>query len=67
MLDLTKDLQSCSSFKKNCPQSLGRHQWDGGPLVLTINRKAELVVQNVTAYQKLREQAASSKDHTRHG
>ena len=67
MLDLTKDIQSLSSFKRNSLQFLRRLRQKGSPLVLTINGKAEIVVQDVKAYQKLCEEAAGSKEHTRRG
>ena len=67
MLDLTKDIQSLSSFKRNSPQFLRRLRQKGTPLVLTINGKAELVVQDVKSYQELREQAVNAKDQSRHG
>jgi PHD/YefM family antitoxin component YafN of YafNO toxin-antitoxin module len=60
MLDLTKDVQSLSTFKRNSLQFLKRLRVHGTPLVLTINGKPELIVQDVKAYQQLCELAASS-------
>ena len=53
MLDLTNDIRSLSEFKRNTVDLLDRLRKTGHPLVLTINGKAELVVQNAAAYQAL--------------
>jgi hypothetical protein len=58
-LDLTKDIQSLSEFKRNSQQFLQRLRLSGSPLVLTINGKAALVLQDIESYQKLRDQAAT--------
>ena len=55
MLDISKDIHSLSDFKRNTSEFLERMRQDGHPLVLTINGKAELVVQDAAAYQKLLE------------
>lgn len=51
MLDLANDIRSLSDFKRNTVDLLDRLRKTGHPLVLTINGKAELVVQDATAYQ----------------
>jgi prevent-host-death family protein len=53
MLDLAKDIRSLSDFKRNTVELLDRLRKTGHPLVLTINGKAELVVQDAEAYQVL--------------
>ena len=53
MLDLANDIRSLSDFKRNTADLLGRLRKTGHPLVLTINGKAELVVQDAAAYQTL--------------
>lgn len=53
MLDIAKDIHSLSEFKRNTSESLERMRSTGHPLVLTINGKAELVVQDASSYQKL--------------
>jgi len=53
MLDLANDIRSLSDFKRNTVDLLDRLRKTGHPLVLTINGKAELVVQNAGAYQAL--------------
>ena len=53
MLDLANDIRSLSDFKRNTVALLDRLRETGGPLVLTVNGKAELVVQDAAAYQAL--------------
>jgi prevent-host-death family protein len=57
MLDLDRDIQSLSNFKRNTPEFLRQLKETGHPVVLTINGKAELVVQDAASYQKLIELA----------
>ncbi len=52
MLDLNRDINSLSNFKRNTPEFLRQLKETGHPVVLTINGKAELVVQDTTSYQK---------------
>jgi prevent-host-death family protein len=53
MLDLANDIRSLSDFKRNTVELLDRLRETGHPLVLTINGRAELVVQDAAAYQTL--------------
>jgi PHD/YefM family antitoxin component YafN of YafNO toxin-antitoxin module len=57
MIDLNRDIQSLSNFKRNTPEFLRQLKETGEPVVLTINSKAELVVQDSASYQKLIERA----------
>ena len=57
MLDITNDIDSLSNFKRNTPEFLRQLKETGHPVVLTINGKAELVVQDTASYQKLIELA----------
>jgi PHD/YefM family antitoxin component YafN of YafNO toxin-antitoxin module len=57
MLDLSSDINSLSNFKRNTPEFLRQLKETGHPVVLTINGKAELVVQDTASYQKLIELA----------
>jgi PHD/YefM family antitoxin component YafN of YafNO toxin-antitoxin module len=57
MLDLNRDIDSLSNFKRNTPEFLRQLKETGHPVVLTINGKAELVVQDTASYQKLLELA----------
>jgi len=56
MLDIAKDIHSLSAFKRNTPGLLKQMRESGHPVVLTINGKAEIVVQDASAYQKLLDQ-----------
>ena len=53
MLDLANDIRSLSDFKRNTTELLDRIRKTGNPLVLTINGRAEMVVQDAEAYQQL--------------
>jgi PHD/YefM family antitoxin component YafN of YafNO toxin-antitoxin module len=57
MIDLNRDINSLSNFKRNTPEFLRQLKESGRPVVLTINGKAELVVQDSASYQKLLELA----------
>jgi hypothetical protein len=57
MLDLDRDINSLSNFKRNTPEFLRQLKESGHPVVLTINGKAELIVQDSASYQKLIELA----------
>lgn len=53
MLDLANDIRSLSDFKRNTVDLLDRIRKTGNPMVLTVNGKAELIVQDAGAYQAL--------------
>ena len=53
MINLAQDIESLSNFKRNTVELLGRMRKSGRPVVLTVNGKAELVVQDVESYQRL--------------
>ncbi len=55
MLDIAQDIQSLSHFKRNTPDLLQQLRETGRPVVLTINGKAEPVVQEAQSYQRLLE------------
>jgi prevent-host-death family protein len=57
MLDIANDIQSLSHFKRNTAQVMKRMKKSGNPVVLTVNGKAEVVVQDAAAYQRLLAQA----------
>ena len=61
MLDLNNDINSLSNFKRNTPEFLRQMKETGHPVVLTINGKAELVVQDTVSYQKLIERAGRAE------
>ncbi len=60
-MDLNRDIHSLTEFKKNTPEFLQQLKETGEPLVLTINGKAELVVQDAESYQKLLDLAEEAK------
>jgi len=57
MLDLSNGIHSLSDFKRKTADFLTRMKKSGNPLVLTINGRAALVVQDTASYQHLIEQA----------
>jgi len=57
MSDINRDINSLSSFKRNTSEFIRQLKETGHPVVLTINGKAELVVQDAKSYQKLVELA----------
>lgn len=57
MLDLSRDIHPLTDFKRNTAEFLSQLKTTGQPLVLTINGKAELVVQDAKSYQRLLELA----------
>lgn len=61
MLDLANDIQSLSHFKRKTAEVMKRMKKTGNPVVLTVNGKAEVVVQDAGAYQRLRELAEKAE------
>jgi prevent-host-death family protein len=57
MINLSQDIHSLSDFKRRTSEFLGRMKKSGRPVVLTVNGKAQLVVQDVAGYQQLLELA----------
>jgi prevent-host-death family protein len=52
-LDITKDIQSLTNFRRKSAQFLKQLKKTKRPVVLTVNGKAEAVVQDAQAYQRL--------------
>jgi prevent-host-death family protein len=52
-MNLTNDIHPLADFKRKTPEFLRKLKATGAPVVLTINGKAELVVQDAASYQKL--------------
>jgi len=50
-----RDIHSLTDFQRNTKEHLKHLKRSGRPLVLTVNGKAEVVVQNAGSYQKLLE------------
>ena len=55
MINLRDEINSLSNFKRNTSEFLEQLKESGKPIVLTINGRAELVVQDAGSYQKLLE------------
>jgi prevent-host-death family protein len=53
MINLSQDIQSLSTFKRNTNELINQMKETGNPLILTVNGKAELVVQDAVSYQKI--------------
>ena len=52
MLDL-RDIHSLSEFQRNTKEFLQQMKHNRGPIVLTVNGKAEVVVQDAQSYQEM--------------
>jgi PHD/YefM family antitoxin component YafN of YafNO toxin-antitoxin module len=52
------DAQPVSAFKRDSAKIAARLKRSGKPIVLTVNGKATMVVQDAVAYQKLLDRAA---------
>lgn len=50
-----KDIESLTAFKRNTNEYVKKMKKSGNPLVLTVNGKAELVVQDAESYQRMLE------------
>ena len=48
-----KDTESLTAFKRNTNEYVKKIKKSGHPLVLTVNGKAELIVQDVESYQRM--------------
>jgi prevent-host-death family protein len=58
MLDITKDIQSLTTFRRRSGDFLNQLRKSKRPVVLTLKGKAAAVVQDAEAYQKLLDIAA---------
>lgn len=58
MLNLRNGIDSLTNFKRQTAEYLRQLQQTGSPMVLTVNGKAQVVVQDAAAYQRLVESAA---------
>jgi prevent-host-death family protein len=50
-----KDIESLTAFKRNTNEYVKKIKESGNPLVLTVNGKAEIVVQDAESYQRMLE------------
>jgi len=58
MLDITKDIQSLTTFRRSSGNFMKQLKKTKRPVVLTVNGKAAAVVQDAAAYQRLLDIAA---------
>ena len=54
-MKLTRDIHSLSTFKRNTAKLMRQMKKTKQPVILTVNGKAELVVQDAEGYQRLLE------------
>lgn len=52
-MDITRDIQTLSDFKQNASKMVRQIHETKQPVVLTVNGKAALVVQDPESYQKM--------------
>jgi len=62
MLDLTKDIQSLTTFRRRPRDFMKQLTKSKRPVVLTVNGKAAAIVQDVGAYQRLLDIAANADE-----
>ena len=62
-----EDIGSLTDFARNAKAHLRRLKRTGRPELLTVNGKAEVVVQNASAYQRLIESLEKLKREHREG
>lgn len=53
MIDVTQDIQSVTTFKRNSSGLMRRVRKTGRPLVLTVKGKAEAVLLDAAAYRDI--------------
>lgn len=61
MLNLESGIDSLTNFKRQTAEYLERLHESGEPVVLTVNGKAQIVVQDAVAYQRLLEAATKAE------
>jgi prevent-host-death family protein len=69
MLDITKDIQSLTTFRRRSGEFMKQLHKTKRPVVLTVKGKAEAIVQDAEAYQRLLDIAAraDAKEGIRQG
>jgi len=60
MLDITKDIQSLTTFRRRPAEFLKQLKRSKRPVVLTVKGKATAVLQDAEAYQRLLDTAAQA-------
>jgi len=62
-----EDIESLTEFSRNMKANLKRLKRTGRPELLTVNGKAEVVIQNASAYQRLIEALEKYRREDRQG
>lgn len=52
-MNIERDIQPLTDFKRNTSAFLAQLKATGQPVILTINGKAEIIVQDAKSYQRL--------------
>ena len=60
MLDITKDIQSLTTFRRRSGEFLKQLKKSKRPVVLTVKGKAAAILQDAAAYQRLLDIAAQA-------
>lgn len=60
MLDITKDIQSLTTFRRRSGEFLKHLKRSKRPVILTVKGKAAAIVQDAAAYQRLLDVAAQA-------
>jgi prevent-host-death family protein len=60
MLDITEDIQSLTTFRRRSGEFMKQLKKTKRPVILTVNGKAEAVVQDAESYQRLLDIAAGA-------
>ncbi|MCZ2151504.1 MAG: type II toxin-antitoxin system Phd/YefM family antitoxin [Bryobacterales bacterium] len=60
MLDITRDIQSLTTFRRRSGEFLKQLKKSKRPVVLTVKGKAAAIVQDAAAYQRLLDIAAQA-------
>lgn len=61
LLNIGRDILSLSDFKRKTPEFIEQLEKTGEPVVLTINGRAKLVVQDAKSYQRMLELLAQAE------
>ena len=61
MLNLESGIDSLTNFKRQSSEYIEQLHETGEPMVLTVNGKSQVVVQDVAAYQRLVDLAAKAE------
>jgi PHD/YefM family antitoxin component YafN of YafNO toxin-antitoxin module len=63
MIDITKDIQSLTTFRRRSGDFMRHLKKSKRPVVLTVKGKAEAIVQDAAAYQRLLDIVARADAH----